>query len=227
MKEQKGRKNVGKKGLKKLKVFIACIVCIAVIIPAAMQAEAAKVLESTRDTNKQYTNIYSMYTSFTVTEGALWWKKTVNYNMSAKFNSAQLILINNLSGTKYWAGSKSDAIEMKIGISRQVSVKKTTSVEVSGSLGLNVPIKAVEVSGKLGGSYTKAETFEKTLGTSSEYTLSRNSKAGYYAVIAYIEADKFDVKVFNCKTKETSTGQILKYNSNHLIERLYRKNNNF
>lgn len=75
MKEQKGRKNVGKKGLKKLRVFIACIVCIAVIIPAAMQAEAAKVLESTRDTNKQYTNIYSMYTSFTVTEGSLWWKK--------------------------------------------------------------------------------------------------------------------------------------------------------
>lgn len=227
MKEQKGRKNVGKKGLKKLRVFIACIVCIAVIIPAAMQAEAAKVLESTRDTNKQYTNIYSMYTSFTVTEGSLWWKKTVNYNMSATFNSAKLIMLGNLSGTKYWAGPNSNSVGLKLGVSRGVSIAKTTSVGVSGELGLRVPIKAVDVSGKLGGTYTKAETFEKTIGTSSQYTLNRSSRAGYYAVIAYIEADVFDVKVTNSKTKETSKGQILKYSSPYVIERLYRKDKAF
>lgn len=219
-----------KKGVgvgKIIKLVVAVMMCMVVLVNFTFTTEAAKVLETTTNTNKQYTNIYSMYTNFTVTEGCLWWKEKVKYSMEAKFNSAKLIMVQNLSGLKYWAGSNSEAQEVKIGVSKQVTIEKTTSIQVCGKLKLSVPIKAVEVAGELGGSYTNTKTFQKTLGTSSEYTINRSSKAGYYAVIACIEADVFDVKVTNNNTKKVSNGKMLKYSSSHLIERLYRKNSAF
>ena len=224
------KKTGTKKGVgvgKIIKLVVAVMMCMVVLVNFTFTTKAAKVLETTTNTNKQYTNIYSMYTNFTVTEGCFLWKKIVSYNMSAKFDSAKLIMIENLSGVKYWNGENSYLNRMKVGISKQISVAKTTSTQVSKELGFVVPMKAEEVAKKLGGSYTNAKTYSKTIGTSLEYTINRSSKAGYYAVIACIGADAFNVKVTNNNTKKVSNGKMLKYSSPYLIERLYRKNSAF
>lgn len=216
----------GKRVERKIQLIIAVMMCFVIAACYYTEVSAAKVVESTTDTNRQYTNIYSMYTTIRTTEGALWWKKDVTYTMSAKFNSAKLIMLQNLSGTKKWNGKNSDAVSLAIGVSKQTTVSKTYSYEITGELGFSVPLKAVEISGKLGGSYSNAITYERTVGTNSVYTLNRNSKAGYYAVISAINADLFDVTL-NRDGKEYSKGKILKYASPVPYERLYRKDTAF
>ncbi|MDE6208816.1 MAG: hypothetical protein K2M73_03960 [Lachnospiraceae bacterium] len=212
----------GKRVERKIQLIIAVMMCFVIAACYYTEVNAAKVVESTTDPNKQYTNIYSMYTTIHTTEGALWWKKDVTYTMSAKYNSAKLIMLQNLSGTKKWNGKNSDAVSLAIGISKQTTVSKTYSYDITGEVGFSVPLKAFEISSKLGGSYSNSATYEKTVGTNSVYTLNRSSQAGYYAVVSVINADLFDVSLSK-DGKEYTKGKMLKYASPAPYERLYRK----
>lgn len=210
-----------------MKAITSVIMCIIMLISFSVNANAyIKVLESTSDPNKQHTNIYSMYTSFTVTTGALWWKKQTNIQMTAKFNSAKVIMLGNLSGTISWAGSKSQSPSMSLGISQQQTVQETYSYSLTSELGYKAVLEGAEVSRNLGGNYTYAKTYEKTSGTSLEYTLDRSSAAGYYAIICAVNADLFDVTLV--KDGATySTGKMLKYQLSHPYKKLYFKNKSF
>ncbi|MDE6698522.1 MAG: hypothetical protein K2J91_03490 [Lachnospiraceae bacterium] len=140
--------------------------------------------------------------------------------MSEKFNSAKLIMISNLSGTMHWDGSASKSPSMTIGISKQQTVAKTYSFSMTSELGFQVPIKSLEISAKLGGSYTSAKTYERAIGTSAVYTLDKSSDAGYYAIIAAVNADVFDVTLTQ-NGNTCSRGKMLKYESTNTYKKLY------
>lgn len=212
-----------KKGVgvgKIIKLVVAVMMCMVVLVNFTFTTKAAMVFESTTDMNKQYTNIYSMYTPLTVTEGVLWWKKNVTYTMSAKFNRAVRIMVDNLSDTWEWKGSKSKISSLDIGVSEQVTVSSVKSYNVALDLGLKVPVKSVEISGKLGGSYTNSKTFSKTSQRSAEIHLDRNSAAGYYAVIAAVNADIFNESLTK-NGKQYTSGKVLKFANPNLYKKVH------
>lgn len=168
--------------------------------------------------------------SYTWTErsGFLWLNKDT-YKAKATYSSSCIVLLENLSGTKYWGNYKNaqkTAQSMQIGISKQITVSKTTSVGVTGSIGLKVPVKAAEVSGSIGGSYTNSKTYSKTVGTSSAYTINTSSKNGYYAVTHAANCDIYSVKI----TKNGcsySSGSLVRFASANGYEKLWYKSTAF
>lgn len=89
----------------------------------------------------------------------------------------------NLSGTTYW-NQNGYASSATITYSTSQTVSSSTSKTISGSLGLKVPIKAVEISGELGYSSTKTTTFSYSESAAHTRTLDRNSPTGYYSLQA-------------------------------------------
>ncbi|MDE6698521.1 MAG: hypothetical protein K2J91_03485 [Lachnospiraceae bacterium] len=59
----------GKRVERKIQLIIAVMMCFVIAACYYTEVNAAKVVESTTDPNKQYTNIYSMYTTIHTTEG--------------------------------------------------------------------------------------------------------------------------------------------------------------
>lgn len=149
--------------------------------------------------------------------------EAVKYSGTATYDSSFIVLLDNLSGTKYWGNYQNrqkTAQSLSIGISEETTVSSTNSFTISLAVGMSVPIKAYTISGKIGGSYTNSKTYSKTVGTSSEYTLNTNSKNGYYAVTHAANCDAYNV-VLNRNGSYCSSGKLIRYASSNGYERLW------
>ena len=158
----------------------------------------------------QFTNMYSKYSYFKTTEGALWWKKTHRYTFYAKFEKGYIIQLKNLSDTYEWNGANDYRPSMMLQISKTTTVSSTKSWSVTAELGFEVPVEAVTISGKLGGSYTSEKTYTTENTKASEHPLDRTSAKGYYAIVAAVKGDLFNVDVTK-NGKSVRGGKLLKY----------------
>lgn len=160
--------------------------------------------------------------SWTEKSGFLW-LNTDKYTGTATYDHSFIVLLNNLSGTKRWENynnAKKTAQSLEIGISKEVTVSKTYSYEISGGVGFEVPVKAAKVSGEIGGSYTSSKTYSKTVGTSSAYLINTSSKNGYYAVTHAANCDAYDVNIKKNGSYYDS-GMLIRYASSNGYERLW------
>lgn len=140
-----------------------------------------------------------------------------------------IIMLKNLSGTKQWNNYKNaqhTAQSMSIGISSSRTAESTKSYTISKSSGLSVPLEAAKISAQIGGSYTNAKKYAKTVGTSSAYTINTNSKNGYYAITHCVNADRYNVKLSK-NGKNYSSGKLLRYGSVNGYEKLWYSTSSF
>ncbi len=194
----------------KLKKALAITMTLVMGISLTVTSYAASTIKTTKTQN---TNIYSMYTSFNYTEGSLWWKKTHKANFYAKFSKGYIIQLKNLSHTYEWNGSKDYRNSLTLQISKSMTVSETNSWSLTGELGFKVPVKVVEIAGKLGGSYSSEKTFSGMDACSSENILDKTAPKGYYALVAALKADLFNIEVTE-GSKSLGTGKLLKYSTN-------------
>lgn len=153
---------------------------------------------------------YSFEKNHYFTTGALLWKTEWKANAS-KHSSMSRLFFRNLSGTTYW-GQKATKAEIKITSTKTVSSTKTHTK--SAELGLKVPVKAVEVSGKIGGSSSNAVTYTASNSASHARTLDRSSPKGYYSLQSTMNASKYKVKMYKkdgSSYKYDSTGYMYSY----------------
>lgn len=127
------------------------------------------------------------------------------------------IYLKNISGTTYWDGGRYSATGV-VEISRTEKVSSTNAWQVSGDLGFKVPVKAAEVSGKLGGSYSKSKTYTTSDNQRHARTLDRQSPPGYYSLQAAINADEYKVYVYDRANTRSSWssqgyGYMLRYHT--------------
>ena len=189
-------------------VFSVIIVVSLNVNTTAKPITKIKVIEST--TKKQYTNIYSVYKRFKVPSSLFFWKKDTYY-LYAKFNSAKKIMVKDITGAIEWNGPSKEVPYIDIIYSNEISVSKTTSVELTKNIGVGVSIKAVEVSQQLGGSIMNAITFEEKDILTLSTRVDEKSPKGYYGIIAAVNADLFNITLE--KGDKTYTGKLLKLQS--------------
>lgn len=181
-----------------LKSLVACIVIVASIVTAPVSAKADEeqyaIVESTD--KKQYTNMYSYYTSIEVVKGIWPWSKREKWFCSARFNSADKIMIRKLAGSYRWEGKEAYVPYMEIKYAKKVSIKSMDSVSITGKLGLKVPVYVSEVSGEIGGEYFSSKEFSKEEIEEINTKLTKeDSPAGWYTLMAIVDADLYDVKL--------------------------------
>lgn len=175
-----------------------------------------------------YCGIKSMSGSWTERSGFLWLNKDT-YKYTATYSSSFITLLYNMSGTKYWGNygnANATAQKMEIGISKTTTVGETKAYKVSAEVGLQVPVKAATVSGKIGGDYSNSKTYQKTIGTNSAYTIDTKSKNGYYAVEHAINCDAYKVSIKK-NGSSYSSGQLIRYESHNGYEMLYYSKSSF
>lgn len=169
--------------------------------------------------------------------GILFWQEswTNRYLGTATYYSSFIVLLDNLSGTKYWGNynnSQGTAQSMTIGVSKQTTVSGANSWTISGNIGYKVPVKAAEISADIGGSYTNSKTYAKTVGTSSAYEINTKSKNGYYAVTHAANCDSYSVNVRFYSGKDPSknytiTGKLIRFENCNGYERLWYSKSSF
>lgn len=199
--------------------FVAC---------CAMPANAAKGLYGGAAS-------YDIYFVDEDSTGKLWWKVEWNdkYEGDALYHSSFIVMLGNLSGTKYWGNYKNaakTARTLTIGISKEITIGKAESVSVSGKLGFSVPVKAAKVSGEIGGEKVWSKTYQETYGTSSAYIIDTESKNGYYAVTHAANCDCYDVGMTKTDKNGKKTyhkGRLVRFSSANGYERLWYSKNAF
>lgn len=191
----------------KLRRMLAVMLTLVVLMGKGMNTYAATKIETS---STQFTNIYSKYSSFETTEGSMWWKKTHRYTFYAKFEKGYIIQLKNLSDTYEWKGANDYRTSLVVCVSRATTVSSTKSWSVTAELGFEVPVEAVTIGGKLGGSYTSEKTYQIEELRSSEHPLDKTSPKGYYAIVSAVKADLFNVDVTK-DGEDAKGGKLLKY----------------
>lgn len=148
------------------------------------------------------------------------WEKTTYYKSYNYLEDSYYyrLYFKNLSGTTYWDpnGPSSSA---SISITSTQSVAETKSWSISGEIGLKVPVKAVEIAGKIGGSYSNSKTYTVSNSAIHARALDKNSPKGFYSLQAAMDADEYYLSVYS-KDKASSSysyqgsGNLLKYRAN-------------
>jgi hypothetical protein len=197
------------KTVKRLASFVVALCLVMASCPPRVEAAP-------------YSGKYSVSGSWSERNGFLWLNKDT-YTFTGSYASSFIVLLNNLSGTKYWGNYKNQqktAQSMTIGVHKETTVSKSSSWTISASVGFEIPVKAAKICGELGGSYTNSKTYAKTEGTSSAYVIDTNSKNGYYAVTHAANCDSYNITLKK-NGSNYSSGKLIRFAGTNGYERLW------
>ena len=191
----------------KLKKVVALVLTFILSMGLSMNTYAATTIERTEE---QFTSTYGMYKSFNYTTGWGLWKKTHKAYFDATFKKGYIIQLKRITSVINWEGANDERQSLTFSISKSVNVSKSESWTNTVQVGGKLTILGQEIAPTLGGSYTEKTTYTREQIQSLACTLDRKSSAGYYALVSAVNADMFDVVVYEGGEKQ-GQGDLLKY----------------